>query len=239
MQRLGHQFLAHAGFALDQHAQVAGAHQRDFLEQRTVGSALADQALAGRLGGQPVALHAGGELADALGRGHGGGGQGRQRVQQLQVHLIEALRLQRIQRQQAPGPAVAVGQVQRTAQTVVHRQVALHAVHQAVVGVGEVAVGRKAQRAGRFQQLAKARVVGHAKAPAQRVSAQSIGGHGPQHLAFQPQQGRGVAGQHAAQALQQPAKALGLGQVTRQVGHQGHDGIQPLGRRHFDLLLSD
>ena len=106
--------------------------------------------------------------------------------------------------------------------------------HQAVIGIGQRAVWRKAHGLARGQQLGEARVLGNAKAPAQRIGHQAVDGHGPQPLAFQAQQGGGIGRQHGAQGCQQAAKALALRQVLGQVGHQGGEGVQGGGCGHKD-----
>ena len=88
----------------------------------------------------------------------------------------------------------------------------------------------------------KARVLGHAKAPAQGVGAQSIDGQRAQPVvaifaALAAQQGGGIAGQDGAQRGQQAAVALGFGELAGQLGHQGQQGIQQRGRcSHGDIV---
>jgi len=111
-----------------------------------------------------------------------------------------------------------------------------------VVGVGQRGVGGKAQRLAGRQQGGKARVLGHAKAPAQGVGAQPIDGQRAQPViaifaALAAQQGGGIAGQDGAQRGQQAAVALGFGELAGQLGHQGQQGIQQRGRcSHGDIV---
>ena len=90
--------------------------------------------------------------------------------------------------------------------------------NQAVIGVWQGAVGLKAHGLPCGQQLGKARVVAQAKAPPQRVGHQAVNRHGPQPLAFQPQQCHGIGGQQIAQGGQQAAHAFTLGHVLGQIG---------------------
>ncbi|MNG14019.1 hypothetical protein D3C84_977410 [compost metagenome] len=101
MDGLGDQFLAHAGFAGDQHGQVAAAHQRDLFHQALVGLALADHVarllaagLAIDLGAAVLVLGLQGQAFDTLGGVDRGGGEAGEGLQGTQVDGLEALRIQ-------------------------------------------------------------------------------------------------------------------------------------------------
>jgi hypothetical protein len=98
-------------------------------------------------------------------------------------------------------------------------------------------VGVEAHGLAGGQQGREARVLGHLEAPAQGVARQAVNGQGHQGVAVQAQQGHRVAGKERAQGVQQAAVALALGDVLRQVGHQGHEGAQPFGCGQFHLMM--
>ena len=91
-----------------------------------------------------------------------------------------------------------------------------------------------AKRMAGGQQLRKARVLGQAKAPPQRVWYQAVDGHGAQPFAFELQQGHGVGGQQRAQGGQQAAHALALRHLLGQVRDQRDDGIENMACCHSD-----
>ncbi|MNQ36405.1 hypothetical protein D3C85_499250 [compost metagenome] len=243
MNRLGDQLLADAGFAADQHAQVAAGDHRDLIEQAPVLAALADQFAAGLLAGSLavdldqlfVVLGAAGQGVDPLGGAHGGGGQAGEGFQVVQVEVVEARRVEGIQSQQAPGLLV---DVQRAAQAVVHFQMAVETLDQTVIGVGQRAVGGEAGQAAVPQQALEARVLADPEAPAEGIGAQAVDGQRHQGVAVQAQQGGGIGRQQRAQRAEQAAVAFLLGKVAGQVGHQWDQGAQQGMRCHFDSLLS-
>ncbi|MNV48310.1 hypothetical protein D3C71_1402090 [compost metagenome] len=241
MHGLGHELLADAGLAGDQHIQLAGRDQCYVLLQLAQRRALAQQraacvagqgGLAPAFGALAFILGVLFELAHAPGRGHRGGREIAEGLQCLQMCRVgKAPGHKCVQRQQAPGVAA---DHQRAAHAVMHFQ-RPGMLDQAVIGIGQRAVGFEAQCLAMCEQGRQARVFGDAKAPAQRVAAEAIGGNRFEHLALQAQQRHGIARQQAAQCVQQTAVALALGQVVGQVGYQGHQAAQQaVGGCHFD-----
>ncbi|MNR06691.1 hypothetical protein D3C85_1227720 [compost metagenome] len=116
MDGLGHQFLADAGFAADQHGEFAAAHQGDLFEQCLVGRALPDHfpradlasGLAIDLRQLLLVLGAAAEAVHALDGFHRCRRQAGEAFQHLQVLAVEACRVHGIQRQQSPGAIVQV-----------------------------------------------------------------------------------------------------------------------------------
>ena len=114
-----------------------------------------------------------------------------------------------------------------------HFELALAGLDQAVVGVGQRAVGRKTGRLPGFEQPLQARMLGDAKAPAQRVRAQAVDCQRQQAVVLEPQQRDRIAGEQPPHGGQQVAVALGRRHLLRQVGDQRDDGIEPGGWSHF------
>ncbi|BCR22637.1 hypothetical protein KAM429_31940 [Aquipseudomonas alcaligenes] len=179
MDGLRHQFLADAGFAGDQHGQVTAGDRVDLRQQAPVRGALADQFGSAGLPGHfakacgQLALGFGalGQAEQAvvgLDRGRGQAGEG---IQVVQVVLREAAGAQAVQRQQAPGALI---DVQRAAQAVVHFELADMFLDQAVVGVGQLAIGGEAGRSPLGQQRGEAWVFGHGEAPPEGIRAEAI-----------------------------------------------------------------
>jgi hypothetical protein len=112
----------------------------------------------------------------------------------------------------------------------------MQAVHQAVIGVRQGAVGRKTRRTIGLQQLLKARMFIHFEAPPQRVAAQAIDGHRHQPVSVQPEQRRRIAGQQGPHRFQQAAVTLAVGQFARQVIDQRYQDLQHRGGIHIDSL---
>ncbi|MNT06013.1 hypothetical protein D3C72_1406610 [compost metagenome] len=236
MHGLGHQFLAGAGLAGDEHGQVAGGNQGNVLLQLADGGArsqylphamcaLGGASCGGRIG---AAGHLG-YLLHTLCRGNRCRSQVAEGLQQLQrLAAFKAAWLQRVEREQAPGEAAGL---QHTAHAVMHMQGALvQAVgDQPVIRVGQRTVGGKAHGLAGGQQLRQARVLGHFEAPAQGIGHQAIHGDGPQPFAFEPQQGHGICGQQGAQRSQQAAQAFALGHLLCQIGHQGNHRVEDFG----------
>jgi hypothetical protein len=238
VQGLHDQFLAHAGLATHQHGQVARADQRDLAQQRAVGGAAAHQPArafaAGRaavlLGAALGILGTQGEVVHALGRGHGRGGQVGQALQRGHVDAVEARQRQCVQRHEAPGTVL---HAQGAAHAIVHGQVAVHMLDQAVVGIGQAAVGREAQRARGLQQGLQPRVLPDQETPAQRVGRQAVHGQRHQRVAIQAQQRHGIGRQQAAHGVEQAPVTLGRRDLARQVGHQRQHGSEHgLGSHH-------
>ena len=131
---LRHQLFAGAGFAGDQHAQIAGCHQRNVFVQLAHGRAGAQNLAfaAGAWQGFCRAAHIR-QLLHALGRGYRSGGQVAESLQHLQrIAVGKAVGLERVERQQAPGETAGL---QHAAHAVVHVQLAGQG-DQAVVGIG-------------------------------------------------------------------------------------------------------
>jgi hypothetical protein len=110
VQALGHQLLAHARLAQDQHGQVRAGHQVDLAQQGLHGRAVAAQAALGQgaalQGLQTGLLAVGllGQLADGAGRLDAVLHQRHQGLALGRAHRVEGAGLQGIQRQQAPQP---------------------------------------------------------------------------------------------------------------------------------------
>ena len=173
-------------------------------------------ALALVLGAQRQPLH-------ALHHADGGAGQAGKGLHIAQVNRRQALLAHRVKRQQAPG---LFAHLHHAAHAVMHFQMALHALDQPVVGVGQRTVGGNAHRPIGRQQQAKARMLGNLESPAQRVTAQAINRQRHQAVAIKPQQGHGVTRQQGLHGLEQAAIAFTVMQLARQVIHQRHQGLQ-------------
>ncbi len=108
MNGLGHQLLADAGFAGDQHGELAVAHQANLILQLAQRRTLPHQlsrlltCLLVQLGELALGLDALGQAADALAGLDRGGRQAGERIQAVQVDARETRRVERVQRQQAP-----------------------------------------------------------------------------------------------------------------------------------------
>jgi hypothetical protein len=100
----------------------------------------------------------------------------------------------------------------------------IEAIDQAVIGIGHVAVGGEAGRAGCAQQNFKARVFADLEAPAEGVGAQTVDGQRHQPFAVEAQQRGGIAGQQGAHGFQQAPITLAFGQFAGQVGDQWQQG---------------
>ncbi|MNQ58008.1 hypothetical protein D3C85_721950 [compost metagenome] len=224
MDGLGHQFLANPGFPGDQHRQVAACDQIDFFDQALVGLALADHF--------PVLLAAGltidlgplvfvfnpiGQPFDAFGRIDGRRGEAGEGLQGIQFDGFETLRVQGVQRQQAPWAFI---DKQWAAHAIVDFQVLMEAIDQPVVRVRQVAVRVETRRAGAAEQRGKARVFADFEASPQGIRAQAIHRQRHQPFAVQAQQGRSIAREQGAHGFEQASVALAFGQFTRKVRDQ-------------------
>ncbi|MCY1355441.1 hypothetical protein D9M69_418610 [compost metagenome] len=222
VQPAGEQLLAHPGLALQQHRQVGVGDHRQLVEQlaqhRTVAEDHARRLVAGghRLTArQAQAAYLVLQAADAQRRldQHGVALQARRRA------AVEAAVAQRIEGHRAPQLAV---QVEAHAHAVVHRQRLVRAVfQQAVVGVGQLAVGGELDRLAARQDLRQARVAGKREAAAEHLVGQADGGLRAQAVAVQTQQHHGAAGEDFTQADHQALQAHRTGQFAGQVGQQG------------------
>lgn len=173
------------------------------------------------LGALVFVFGAQGQALNALGGVDGGRRQAGEGLQGIQFDGFEALRVEGIQGQQAPGAFV---DKQRAAHAVVDFQVFMQAIHQAVVRVRQVAVAGEAGRAGMAEQGGETRVFADLETPAQGVGAQAVHCQRHQPFAIQAQQRGGVAGQQGAHGFQQAAVALAFRQFAGQVGDQGQQG---------------
>jgi hypothetical protein len=165
----------------------------------------------------------------------GGRGQTGKAGQHVEVGAGEARRVERVQRQHAPGLFV---QIERAAQAVVYFQMCAVTLYQSVIGVGQRTVGGEAGRFAAFEQCRQARVLGDQEVTAQRVRAQAVYRQRYQTIAVQPQQRGGVAGQQFAQRLQKSSIALLRRQVARQVVDQRNQCGQQRMCGHCDSTLS-
>ena len=184
-----------------------------------------------------------GDVLHAFGCGNGGRRQIAEGLQKCQCAVFaKTPRLQRIQREQAPGHAIGL---QHATHAVVHGQRAV-GCDQTIVGVGKWAVWLKAHGLAGGEQLSETGMFGHPEAPPQRVGHQTVNGDGAQPLAFEPHQGNGICRKQGAQCRQQPAKAFALGQILRQIRHQRDHGVENSGgcrndtgcQKHRKFLLS-
>ena len=237
-----HQFLAYPGFPADQHRQLTLAEQVDFflqaLHRRTVADQLAWRDLSGDLA---IALRQAmlvvGTLlqaAQAFAGLHRGGGQAGHGIQLVEGDAPEAARIQGVQGQQAPRPFV---DIQRATQAVMHGQLRMRAFDQAIVGIGQRAVGSETHGPAIVEQRRQARVFVETKAPAQGIGRQAAHRQRHQLLVLQAQQGDRVAGHELLQGLQQAAVALVLGHVAGQVIEQGQQNRNQGTGGHIDNLL--
>ncbi|MNZ72470.1 hypothetical protein D3C78_908490 [compost metagenome] len=230
MDGLRHQLLADAGFAADQHAEVAAGDQLDFLQQAAMGRALADQFARGRPTG--FRWRAGfGRRRQPLAGFHRGRGQAGEGFQLLQLDPAEAGGVERVEGQQAPRPAV---DAQRAAEAVVYQQLAGMALDQAVIGIGQRAVGGEAGRPAPGQQGSETRMLGDLEASPQGVGTQAAYRQRHQPVVVQAQQGHGVARQEGLQGAEQAPVAFRLGQLAGKVIQQRQQ-YRPQGvASHFD-----
>jgi hypothetical protein len=102
----------------------------------------------------------------------------------------------------------------------VYFEVIAQAIDQAVIRVGQVAVGGKSGWPGAVQQDFEAWMVADFEAPAEGVGTQAIHRQRHQPFAVQAQQRGGIAGQQGAHGFEQATIALALGQFAGQIGDQ-------------------
>jgi len=224
VNRLRHQFLADPGFASDQHGQVAAADQIDFLHQPFVRLALADHfalllaaGLAIDLGALMLVFGAQRQAFDTFSgvdRGRGEAGEG---LQGVEFDRLETLRIERIKGDQAPEFFI---DEQRAAEAVMHFEVIAQTIDQAVVRIGQVAVGGEPRWPGAVQQDLETGMFADLEAPAEGVGAQTIHRQRHQPFAVQAQQRGGIARQQGAQGFEQASIAFAFGQFAGQVGDQ-------------------
>jgi len=212
MQPLGHEFLAHAGLAEDQHGEVGAGDGIDLLAQPDHRGAAAEQlaraaALAGA-GERLFLLGAAGHRGDGfLGR-DAGFEHAHHAREALRIDAVEGVRIERVQRHQSPDAAV---DAQRRAHAVVHGLELLLMLEQSVVGIRKAGIGCEAQAIAALQQAGETRVRGSRKAPPERLFRESVDGDRLQHrrpfIGQQAQQRGGVAGHQAAHGGKQLAVA--------------------------------
>ena len=241
MQRARHQFLAHPGFTSQQHGELAVAGNGDIVHQALVRRALANQS--GRrafcsqgpvaVGQLPLVLYTQRQPVNPLRHADGRRRQAGKGLQIAQVHGQKPLFGQRVKGQQTPS---LVADLNRAAHTVVHFEQPLHAFDQAVIGVGQGAVCRKAGGPVGLQDLPEARMFVDPEAPAEGVRTQSIDGQRHQPGAFQPQQCRSITRQQSSKGFKQTAITLAVGQLARQVIDQRHQCLQQGFGVHIDSL---
>ena len=242
MDGLGHQLLADPGLAGDQHRQRAVTDKANFVLQLAQRRALPHQLarllprLLVQLGELALGLDPLRQAADSLAdldRGRRQAGEG---CQALQVDLTKAGRIERIQGQQAPELFV---QIERTTEAIVHFKMTMQPLDQAVVGVGQTAVGGETARSGVFQQCSQARMLADLEASAQGIGAEPLDRQGHQDVAIKPQQRHGIARKELAQGRKQAAVTFAVVQLTGQIGDQRNQGFkQRISGGHFDYSKS-
>ena len=241
MDRLGHQLLADPGLAGDQHGQRAVTDQANLVLQLAQRRALPHQLarllprLFVQLGELALGLDPLRQAADALAdldRGRGQAGKG---LEAVQIEPTETGRVERIQGEQAPELLV---QVQRATEAVVHFQVAMQPLDQAVVGVRQAAVGSETRRSGVLQQRSQTRMLADSEAPPQGIGTQPLDRQGHQNFAVESQQRHGIAREQLAQGSEQAAITLVVIQLARQIGDQGNKRFQQRISGHFDYSKS-
>ncbi|GMN76927.1 hypothetical protein GmRootV512_11340 [Variovorax sp. V512] len=214
VQALRDQVLAHAGFAEQQHREVGHGDGVDLVAQLLHRRAAAQQlagraaACAQRLRHGLLAHRARLHLADRVGGLDAGFDEGDQCLHLRRAHGIEGVRLQGVQREQAPDGAA---QAQRRAHAVVHRQDARLAGDEAVVRVGQVAVVGETQAAFAVEQAREARMGGDGKLAPEGFIAQAVDRDGLQHVDVELQQRGGIAADQSARGGEQRSVAGGLG----------------------------
>ena len=232
MQHAHDQFLAHAGLAGDQHREPRARDEVDLLAQTGHGLAGAHERGAAplQLILEQVAHHHALVLGPALERvdevvgAQGRPGQGRQVGQEAVADGLERAGLQSVGGEHADQLAL---DVQRAAQARVHVAAEHDGLveHQAVVGVGQRAVGREAGGLGAGADDVQSRVFAAREAPAVDVLGETVAGHRDQVVALEAQQGHGVAGNRAAHHVQQAAGAV----LGRERGRHGQGQGQQVG----------
>ena len=119
-------------------------------------------------------------------------------LQGIQFDPFEAFGVEGVEGQQAPGFVI---DKQRAAHAVMNLQVPMHALHQAVIGIGQFTVTVETRRVGAAEQHGEARVFADLETSAQGIGAQTVHGQWHQRLAVQAQQRGGVAGQQGAHGV--------------------------------------
>ncbi|MNE90420.1 hypothetical protein D3C80_1879310 [compost metagenome] len=112
----------------------------------------------------------------------------------------------------------------------------IQAIDQAVIGVGQVAVGSETGRAGAAEQRCETRVLADLEAPTEGVGTQAVDGQWHQPFTIKAQQGGGIAWEQGAHGFQQAAITLALGQFAGQVGDQGQQSGEQWFCSHSDSV---
>ncbi len=216
-----HQLLADAGLTQDQRRQVGGGHGLRFALELGDGGALADQFVGcavvwtGALDAV-MALELFLEAHDPVGSPHRRGRHGYEGAKHVRIDGIEAARCHRVEGDHTPRLAV---DVQRRAHTVMHVEMLAGLVDQAVVGVGQGGVGRKAHRLGAVHDLRQPGLIADDETPAQGVGAEPAHGARHQLVAVAFEQGDGIARKAVEKGFEQARIALLPGHRLGQVGH--------------------
>ena len=230
------QLLADAGLAGDEHRQVGGGDHLDLLEQPRHRGARAED-LARALGRVPLQLAR--HLAAVLGpllqrldqrrRAQGRARERTERRQEALVQGVEGVGLERVGRQRADHLA-ALGQRAAEAGVDVRESVRV-AGDQAVEGIDQRAVRRKAHRLSRPQDDVEPRVLAAIVAPREGRRHQAVCGDRHQLAPVEAQQAGGVAGNGAADRGQQPRVAVRGRERGRQIAsdlEQRAERLDPL-----------
>ena len=157
----------------------------------------------------------------------GGGGQG---PHQPQLLVADAVELGRVHAVYGQGADQRLIREQRQADAGVHLEVVVIR-QQAVIGVGQGAVGREAHHIPGAGDGLEARVILEGEAATQHVLHQAVDGQRDELAPLVAQQGRGIRFQQAAHALDQAVEAVLMGDAELQV--EG-DARQAVGRDHDD-----
>ncbi|MNN56127.1 hypothetical protein D3C81_1710430 [compost metagenome] len=161
------------------------------------------------------------QVLDAFGHRDRGSCQAGEGLQGIEFQALELARGEGIEGYQAPWALV---DHQRAAHAVMHLQVDVVGIDQAVIGVGQLRVAGKPGGLGAAEQNLEARMLAYSEAPAQGIGGQPVDSQWHQPFAIEPQQRSGIAGQQTAHGLQQAAVAFLVGQVPGQVTDQGEQG---------------
>ena len=229
------QFLADARLARDEHRQVARRDDRDLVQQTLVHGRAAPDHLAGlraplasryasarSCSSSPCA-----RALDALDHARPSPRRGSGMLRSdADVDAVEARRVERVERQQAPRPAAdESGQPE----AVVHFEIAGDALHEAVVGIGQ-RPSPTAKRVGppAPATAAKRGCSRNAKAPAERVARSGRRRRAAPACRRPGAAARSHRWETARAGSAAAAGSARVGQIARQVLHQRHERVEQL-----------
>ena len=164
---------------------------------------------------------------------HGGAGQGAEPGQDRWVQAVERARRERVRGQE---PDQATLHPQRAAEARVHvGERGAVGLQQAVEGIRQRRVGRKANGIGRAGDHVQPRVLAARIDATERIRGQSARGHRDEELALRAKETGGVAGNQRGHGVEQPAVAI-LG--AERSGQVQRDREQLVRDRHAVMITT-